>query len=83
MGVEMQKNASLAIIVASGVAIGALLASMPARAAVAAGQLACSIGSGPGFITGRRARLAAPLPGPRVPSITSAASPSSVSISVI
>jgi hypothetical protein len=79
----MPKRAHLAIIVATGVAIGALLAGTPARAAVEAGELACSVGSGPGFIIGSSRPLSCTFAGPAVPSITWAASPSSASISVI
>jgi len=63
----MRKRAPLAIIVAAGVAIGALLAGTPARAAVEAGQLACSVGSGPGFIIGSSRPLSCTFAGPAGP----------------
>jgi len=64
---DMQKNAKLAITAATGVAIGALLVGMPARAVVEAGQLACSVGSGPGFIIGSSRALSCTFAGPAGP----------------
>lgn len=63
----MRKRAHLAIIVATGVAIGALLAGTPARAAVEAGELACRVGSGPGFIIGSSRPLSCTFAGPAGP----------------
>jgi hypothetical protein len=62
----MHKNAHLAIS-AAGVAIGALLLGTPARAAVEAGQLACSVGGGPGFILGSSRPLNCTFFGPAGP----------------
>jgi hypothetical protein len=62
----MRKSAHLAI-VAAGVATGALLLGTPTQAAVETGQLACTVGGGPGLIIGSSRPLNCTFSGPSGP----------------
>jgi len=53
-----------AIIASAGAAVGALALAAPAQADMQAGMLACSVGSGPGFIIGSSRPLDCTYSGP-------------------